>query len=344
MLRGVGTSLASSNMKFGFFALRLVALQPLSISAGSSFENTAPLLVSSPLYSTDEYRYITRMKDAQKTVSQLSEKICGSSDDDDKLLYLRIQRLDEISNIQDLIAGLKSPTHPLAKLADHVIYNKKDQDDLLVSGSCSNGITHINSKGVSTEQWIDKLLNSDSRVNIIDFYSQDKSQLAESLKALALVYSPENLIVQGLPSFEKPDSVFKLASQKLSSFAIFGKRDDEEDEKEEEEDLEKLQQELDESFLEINQMMAEEGSSDEPVHAYEEDEEVDTNSKGKKKYVPPEGSLFDKYTFFSSGLWMAIIVSGFLFTIIAVAFSWLNSIQISYGAFEKPVNMSKKTQ
>lgn len=46
-------------------------------------------------------------------------------------------------------------------------------------------------------------------------------------------------------------------------------------------------------------------------------------------------NLFQKYQFFSPGIFMAIIVSLLLVSIMLFALNWIGSLQISYGAFEK---------
>lgn len=58
----------------------------------------------------------------------------------------------------------------------------------------------------------------------------------------------------------------------------------------------------------------------------------------------PKNSLFDKYSYFSTGLWMGLIVSGFLIWVLALALSWISNLEVSYKSFEKSVDFEKKTQ
>lgn len=109
------------------------------------------------------------------------------------------------------------------------------------------------------------------------------------------------------------------------------KRDNDDDD--DEVDYEKVEQDLKNSFSEAYAQL----NGDEEAHVYE-------TAKATKKSSKTSGSLLDNYAFFSSGIWMAIIVSGFLLGVLYVAFKWLNSIQISYSAFDKPVNTNKKAQ
>lgn len=56
-------------------------------------------------------------------------------------------------------------------------------------------------------------------------------------------------------------------------------------------------------------------------------------------------NVFAKYQFFSPGIFMSIIVSLLLVAVMLFALSWISSLQISYGAFEKDPELvrQKKT-
>lgn len=45
--------------------------------------------------------------------------------------------------------------------------------------------------------------------------------------------------------------------------------------------------------------------------------------------------LFEKYQFFSPGIFMGLVTVFFLFSILAVGIRALSSLEVSYGAFEK---------
>lgn len=55
-------------------------------------------------------------------------------------------------------------------------------------------------------------------------------------------------------------------------------------------------------------------------------------------------SLFTKYQFFTPGIWSCLIVSGLLISVLYIALTWISSIEITYGAFEKQVDFAKKTE
>lgn len=54
--------------------------------------------------------------------------------------------------------------------------------------------------------------------------------------------------------------------------------------------------------------------------------------------------LFHNYQFFTPGIFMCLIVSGFLILIFSVALKWTSSIEISYSSFEKEVDYEKKNE
>lgn len=56
--------------------------------------------------------------------------------------------------------------------------------------------------------------------------------------------------------------------------------------------------------------------------------------------------LFEKYQFFTPGLFMGIMVSLVLLAILSVAITAVSSLQVSYGAFDKEMGPSaqKKVQ
>jgi hypothetical protein len=64
--------------------------------------------------------------------------------------------------------------------------------------------------------------------------------------------------------------------------------------------------------------------------------ESDTNTS--------RGSLFDRYQFFSSGIFMALLASIFMLWVLFSALGWLASLQVSYLAFAPPTNIAKKVQ
>lgn len=311
--------------------------------------------MSSPEYDSKEHHYLMRAEEAQNSMTELTDRICNTVGG--TLLVMRVQGLDLGDVNPGILNGLKTP---LYKYADHVLYDPR-YVELQLADSCGHA-ARIRSMGVPDERWIGQLLNSDAKVTILDIFKTDSDQLAESFQKLASVYAPENLIIQGLPTFERPNTLLRSASRKLQKLGRLTNQqwkredlDEEDDEAAEfaEEEIE-YEEEMDSYFNEINDMLAD-GTAEGEDERFGSGEvgadsvQEDAASKKKKKktgddFVTPDGSLFDKYAFVSSGLWMGIIVSLCLFSIIAVAYSWINDIHISYAAFDKPVSAQKKTQ
>ncbi|KAG5368920.1 Protein BIG1 [Yarrowia sp. C11] len=72
-------------------------------------------------------------------------------------------------------------------------------------------------------------------------------------------------------------------------------------------------------------------------HLVEEQEEYEFTQQHTREESDEKvkDNLFQKYQFFSPGIFMAIIVSLLLVSVMLFALNWIGSLQISYGAFEK---------
>lgn len=68
--------------------------------------------------------------------------------------------------------------------------------------------------------------------------------------------------------------------------------------------------------------------------------------KEKNNTALPEGSLFQRYQFFTTGIFVAYLALFFLLSILYVAFNALSSLEVTYGAFEKEMGpaAAKKQQ
>ncbi|SCV04326.1 LAME_0H17568g1_1 [Lachancea meyersii CBS 8951] len=72
--------------------------------------------------------------------------------------------------------------------------------------------------------------------------------------------------------------------------------------------------------------------------------EVDVSDPEKQpEPSTPAGDSNEMSTLWTEGLISCLIVAGILLAILIVAISWITSLDISYGAFEKPANPIKKT-
>lgn len=295
-------------MRYGsLLAFANVALTSVA-QAKISFANASPLLISSPYLTIDETHYIAKEDDTNKEIQMLTGDVCSYSSDP-YILYLQIHGLDNSDDIENASKSLK---YPFKVFSNNVVYSQINKE-APISSVCQS-IKKIDANGLSAKQLIDALSSSDT-VKVVDIYNKNSKDLTDLLSAIFESDSvPSSIFVQGLPV---------LKSEKK-------KRDNDDDD---EVDYEKVEQDLKNSFSEAYAQL----NGDEEAHVYE-------TAKATKKSSKTFGSLLDNYAFFSSGIWMAIIVSGFLLGVLYVAFKWLNSIQISYSAFDKPVNTNKKAQ
>jgi len=276
--------------------------------AQTSFANAAPLLISSPYLTIDSTHYIAKESDTNAEIQRLTRDICGYTSDP-YILYLRIHGLDDSEEIENVSNSLK---YPFKLYSNNVVYTQS-ANEAPISNVCQS-IKKIDARGLSSEQLLDALSSPDT-VKLVDVYQKNVKDLTTLLGTVFNNDSvPSSIFVQGLPA----------ARSKVV------KRESEDDE---EIDYDKVEQDLKNSFSEAYAKL----NGDEEAHAY-------GTTKSTKKSSKSSGSLLDNYAFFSSGIWMAIIVSGFLLGVLYVAFKWLNSIQISYAAFDKPVDGNKKAQ
>lgn len=59
------------------------------------------------------------------------------------------------------------------------------------------------------------------------------------------------------------------------------------------------------------------------------------DSNGEGKLVLPDGPLFERYSFLSPGLFMGILVSLILLSILYVGISGIAGMEVSYAAFDR---------
>lgn len=289
----------------GSSALPIVAAFS-SLASAASFENTAPLLISSKLLLNSDIispEYINTFSNVKENVRELTESLCSNAE---RITVIRFSGLDE-SNVSDDFLN----EFYLSNAFDHVVYQSKEDstDSSSLLGESCSGLA-----------------------NVLSVSSYDE------LKSAAV---DDNLIIQGLPTFKAPsDSIMEQAALKFSNVL---KTDKNNDKREDNIDYDEVEKELEDAFSEINNML-----DDELVTIYNEEntftKTAQVSSNSKKNQTVVDGSLFDKYGFFSTGIWMGTIVLLFLAWLLSIALGWLNSMQISYGAFEKPFDFEKKLQ
>ncbi|CDK28380.1 unnamed protein product [Kuraishia capsulata CBS 1993] len=284
------------------------------ISGAAAFRDSAPFLFGWP--AVEELSYLTPFADIKAKSHILSSNICST---DDKLVIVTIPGLSKdllndgyLDTISDFI---QSKQNEGAKYTPHVRYARNEDSSLSAHESC----TVDNIDVVKDENWLSRMEEAQAQAIFLKF-PEEVSKINEYFEQLTLILSSKHkVIVQGLPTFAEP------------TVPAIQKRDDTVSE----EDYNKIQQELDQAFQEIEDMIESE-NSDKPISIYEKSVSAAFNTT--------DGSLFDKYSYFTPGIWMCTLVSLFLVFVFGVALNWLSSLQVSYRAFDKPFNARKKTQ
>lgn len=315
-------------MKFenvGVNALAVAAAAGLGSVSAYSFENTAPLLVSSKLAHGVQSKYIDTLDNINLKINEITERFC-SNQGGNPLIYLRVHGLDEsqlssIDFINDSDSSLKA-------LSNLVVYSSKDELSSPPFGKSCISSVYTDMSNYEFPKW-----SSNTNVAVIDIFNDD--DINETINVLTENINMESCIIQGIPTFQAPsNSLLKQTSDKIKEILDSTK-------KREDIDYDAVESELKESFDEINQML-----DDSTVTIYDdEDEWSDFHQEGGvNKLAKTDGSLFDNYAFFSTGIWMSTIVFLFLAWLLSIALGWLGDLKISYKAFDKPIDFEKKLQ
>lgn len=319
-------------MKLGNMRFPLLVVSALSkLTSATSFENTAPLLISSRALTSSgvSFREIDTLERTNEKITQLTDFIC-SNYPNQRVSYIRINGLDESD-----IAKEFAEEWSLDSVSEHVVYGPDDTRFFYnIADSCSIS-AYFDSKMLGGKTWKDVSERTNTMANVFELY---KDTAIDDLKEILKYFGDSELIIQGVPTFDAPsDTILDQASLKLNDLLnrkSNNKRDDI--------DYAEIEKELQESFEEINELL-----DDGLAEIYEKSEDnvyKSASQTNTKKHVVVDGSLFDKYGFFSTGIWMGTIVLLFLTWLLSIALGWLNSMQISYGAFEKPFDFEKKLQ
>ncbi|ODV96857.1 hypothetical protein PACTADRAFT_32355 [Pachysolen tannophilus NRRL Y-2460] len=351
----------------GLFAVAAAVL----VSTTEAFKNSAPLFIKDH---DVELTYFTKFKDLE--FCSLFENNGGKNN---FLVQVPGLKKEDLSNGDDVIPFLSKMMDNNSignyKHSMHCIYDSKIE---LFEKKCfkNEKIINISDEEDDDDSWVTQLskeivenneliiirlpellnkLNDRSRIlelNKIDSKLNKLQVLIDSFKL------DSKIVIQGLPYFNsqhyKNGKNSEIISNKRKTH-LKAKRDqnldnefdDYTESSVEDEDYAKLKEELSETFKQIEGMIGEGDTvtvydSDSGDVTYttndsdsddNDDNDDDTNS-----------NLFTKYQFFTPGIWMGTVVSLFLIAIFSVALKWTSSLQISYKAFEKPVNGQKKVQ
>lgn len=244
------------------------------------------------------------------------------------ITYVRFHGLDESDITKEFVEH-----YSLSIVSDHVVYRSAEDTTGYNIGEERSDVSIVDVESINS--WAEVMQDASSNVMIFEIY---KDSAKDDLKEILQLSGHSNVIVQGLPAFDDPShTLFNQATLNL-----LNRKKNNNNSKREDIDYEEVERELQESFEKVNELL-----EDQLAEIYEKSESNVYSSGAQtntKKHIMVDGSLFDKYGFFSTGIWMGTIVLLFLAWLLSIALGWLNSMQISYGAFEKPFDFEKKLQ
>ncbi|ODV86018.1 hypothetical protein CANARDRAFT_28070 [[Candida] arabinofermentans NRRL YB-2248] len=287
-------------------------------SIAYAFQNSAPLLISSDRLI--ELPYISKFDSISDKIESFTQDICN---DDNKALILTIDGLFNFDDVR-ITQFFKFSS----KFTKHVIYKDETNSLLSIAKNCNVQDIDMN----DDVKWLTSIINSNANIITIKL-SNDIDELFNNLNKLSVVYPVDNIIVQTLPSFKNTNSLLNKATDSLTK----QKQTKRHSVIDQDIDYDTLEKDLKDAFDEIEKLIQDESYTI-------QDDDKSTIYKNVSAPVPIDGSLFDKYGFFSNGIWMGTLVSLFLFSVLYIALGWLSSLQVSYKAFDKPFNANKKFQ
>lgn len=298
------------------FGLQLIA-STLITSYAWAYTDTAAFYSSQEL--GREFDYITESSSLSGTLKELTEQICGDSKE--KITIYRVQNL-----LND---------HKLEKgsYIKHVHYSSAHELDFL-GESCS-----------SKAQYFTSPTETDSQVVVIDIEDDKKHTIGEFLGGEG------SIIVQGKPSFHKPgsqinalksfveDKVYENLNIDVDLDRMLSKRSEnvvsESEMDEIKADILLDIQKVDDAIISID-------GKDIDIDIQDLDSDLQSTSSAAP--LKKNSNLFTEYQFFTPGLWLCLIVSGFLVFVLSIALSWISSLEISYSSFDKQIDFEKKNE
>ncbi|KAK6197499.1 vacuolar ATP synthase subunit S1-domain-containing protein [Scheffersomyces amazonensis] len=314
-------------MKFG--GLHLVA-SVLALSEGVvGFSDTASFYSSIKL--NGQFDYITEASVLSRSIQSVTNNVCR---DNERLIIYRVKGLSHNGGI----LPEESSSSPISFIK-HVHYNSPNEIDFEIGESCNqDSIKYVNDIN-SIEQYSNPIV-------IVDVEDDHHHKVEEFLT------HPSNIkvIVQGKPKFHSKtklkdlerlieDKLYEHLNIDIASGSKTTKRDQIDHE---EEDFDKIIAEVEEDFRAAESFIAEEGDS--VVSIFDDEGDVEAT---EDQIITPKATgsnLFTNYQFFSSGIWSGLIVSGFLLFVLYNALSWISTIEVSYGSFDKQIDFEKKNE
>lgn len=290
---------------------RVSALAALVAGVWGNYHNGAPLLVSSfegyadGALAGESAKGLGEYMMSAADASARVSALTGESCAEDNTLFVRVHGLTN-SDLSEAFLGVFG--NPMKVVANNVIYPVGDEDATLELNSACEMITVPVIE--DEETWLEKATEfaGSQRVELTLDNALDR------LDKLAVLHSEKNVVLQGVPDAGAGGAGLTQSTTQIS--------------------VENLERAIREAFEEVEELIDEKTHGKEPEKIVQEAQD----------FVAPVGGLFARYTFFTPGIWMGTIVSLLLVLLVSAALSWLSSMQISYRAFDKPVDFEKKFQ
>ena len=286
---------------------------------------------TSPFYSSKQlegkFPYITESGQLLETIGSLTNDVCKN---DNKLVIYRVS---------NLVHGAKPSEGTYIK---HVHYGSVEELDFPYGSACD---------GDRVEYMVNKQPNDTKNIAIavVDIEDDKEHTIDEFLAPAGGL-----VIVQGKPSFHKPESkidglkhyiedkLYDNLKMELDFDNVLNKRAKGSDDTNDDDKFSEIMAEVEDDFKAAESFISKEGGD---MMMTILDSSKTAMAKADTK--PPKvknPNLFTNYSFFSPGIWMCLVISGFLVSILYITMSWMTSLEISYKAFDKQVDFEKKTE
>lgn len=291
-------------MKIGGIAT--LALLPAYVFA---FTDTAPLYSSEQL---GKFGYYEEASDLVESWTQWTNKICTS---DAKAVIFRVNNLKHHGS------------HKKGTYIEHVHYRSANDLELGLDQACSEKVSYQQDAKTISKQLTFVDIEDGGLHSVDEYINSWQDPLV-------------TVVVQGKPSFVRPGShvdeiknyVEDKIYQKLNiELGLKHKRS-------EAEDYDEIAAEVEADFAKAEELVAQHNDQVTAV-------EKDATESPEPSHKPAKNlSLFTEYRFFTPGIWLGLIVSALLISVLVTALLWISSLEISYKSFDKQVDYEKKNE
>lgn len=309
-----------------------VAFSGLMATFAAAFSNTGPVYASINQNNGQDQRefQLSRYMDSDSLNAKLS-----TLQNPTEVFQVSKELLDEVSK-EAVFQQFKQKV-AAASVSDKVRYDVNKAEENEITGF----------KQVSAEQFGKQTTATANGDNVIIKGFQSSSEFISLLQKTINddKYSSTNIVVQFVPANDS-DSQSSIKGEPLQN----ARRDLSSEQIEQ--DSAKLVDEINDTFdklvaeaeLEGGYMTIQDHESSDNNNTAADSVNANANADGFEEIKVSNGSLFETYQFFSSGILSATIVSLFLVYVLIQGLSWVASLQVSYRALERPVDGNKKNK